>query len=44
MLITELKAKENILQQLRGKVFMIHCHGCREIRFPWKRPWLWKKS
>ena len=34
MLITELKAKENILQQLRGKVFMIHCHGCREIRFP----------
>ena len=34
MLITELKAKDNILQQLRGKVFMIHCHGCREIRFP----------
>ena len=34
MLITELKAKENILSQIRGKVFMIHCHGCREIRFP----------
>ena len=34
MLITELKAKDNILSAIRGKVFLIHCHGCREIHFP----------
>ena len=36
MLITELKAKEAILAQLSGKVFIINCHGCKEIRFPEK--------
>ena len=34
MLITELKAKETLLEQLKGKVFIINCHGCKEIRFP----------
>ena len=34
MLITELKSKENILAAIRGKVFVLNCHGCREIRFP----------
>ena len=36
MLITELKAKETILSRASGKVFIINCHGCREIRFPEK--------
>ena len=34
MLITELKNKEEILSLITGKVFVINCHGCREIRFP----------
>ena len=34
MLITELKAKETILSLAEGKVFIINCHGCKEIRFP----------
>ena len=34
MLITELKAKEAILSAISGKVFVLNCHGCREIRFP----------
>ena len=34
MLITELKDKNEILSQISGKVFIINCHGCREIRFP----------
>ena len=34
MLITELKAKETILSLITGKVFVINCHGCKEIRFP----------
>ena len=34
MLITELKSKEVLLTQLKGKVFVLNCHGCREIRFP----------
>ena len=36
MLITELKAKETILSLITGKVFIINCHGCKEIRFPEK--------
>ncbi len=36
MLITELKAKEAILSLAAGKVFIINCHGCKEIRFPEK--------
>ena len=34
MLITELKNKETLTAQLGGKVFVINCHGCKEIRFP----------
>ena len=36
MLITELNAKETIESLASGKVFIINCHGCREIRFPEK--------
>ena len=34
MLITELKEKETILSLAAGKVFIINCHGCKEIHFP----------
>ena len=34
MLITELKNNDVIKSQLRGKVFVLICHGCREIHFP----------
>ncbi len=34
MLITELKATETIKALAVGKVFIINCHGCKEIRFP----------
>ena len=36
MLITELKAKETILSLIKGKVFIINCHGCKEVYFPEK--------
>ena len=36
MLITELKAKETILSLVSGKVFIINCHGCKEVHFPEK--------
>ena len=34
MLITQLKDKEAILSLVSGKVFIINCHGCKEIHFP----------
>ena len=34
MLITELKDKQTLQELLRGKVFCIFCHGCREVHFP----------
>ena len=34
MLITELKNKDAIHAQLKGKVFVLLCHGCKEIHFP----------
>ena len=34
MLITQLKAPEAIEKLLTGKVFVINCHGCKEVRFP----------
>ena len=34
MLITELKAKETIEALAQGKVFLLNCHGCKEIYFP----------
>ena len=37
MLITQLKAKETITSLAAGKkVFIINCHGCKEVRFPEK--------
>ncbi len=34
MLITELKNTEAIKALLSGKVFIINCHGCKEVWFP----------
>ena len=34
MLITELKNKDVIKSLVKGKVFVLVCHGCKEIRFP----------
>ena len=34
MLITELKSKETIASLVSGKVFIINCHGCKEVHFP----------
>ena len=34
MLITELKNKDIIKSGLKGKVFILVCHGCKEIKFP----------
>ena len=36
MLITELKAKEAIEALASGKIFIINCHGCKEVHFPEK--------
>ena len=37
MLITQLKAKETITSLTAGKkVFVINCHGCKEVHFPEK--------
>ena len=36
MLITELKSKEAITALISGKVFIINCHGCKELHFPEK--------
>ncbi len=34
MLITQLKDKEAVVSLVRGKVFIINCHGCKEVCFP----------
>ena len=34
MLITELKNKDAITALFKGKVFVLVCHGCKEIHFP----------
>ncbi len=34
MLITELKSQEALAALTQGKVFVIRCHGCKELRFP----------
>ena len=36
MLITQLKSKETIASLAEGKVFIINCHGCKEVHFPEK--------
>ena len=33
MLITELKAREALNSLTDGKVFIINCHGCKEVYF-----------
>ena len=34
MLITMLKSKEELLSLLPEKVFVLQCHGCKEVSFP----------
>ncbi|MBR5753446.1 MAG: methylenetetrahydrofolate reductase C-terminal domain-containing protein [Clostridia bacterium] len=34
MLITEMKPREAIDSAAQGKLFVLQCHGCKEIRFP----------
>ena len=34
MLITQLKSKETLGSLISGKVFLIICHGCKEVSFP----------
>ena len=34
MLITEMKSRETLDALVNGKVFVINCHGCKEIHFP----------
>ena len=34
MLITNIKDKEALLSCLKGKVFLVICHGCKEVCFP----------
>ncbi len=36
MLITQLKSKETIESLVKGDVFIINCHGCKEVHFPEK--------
>ena len=34
MLITQLKQRETIESLVKGKTFIINCHGCKEVFFP----------
>lgn len=34
MLITQLKSKETLASLAEGKVFLVICHGCKEVHFP----------
>ena len=34
MLITQMKDAEVIKSLIRGKAFVINCHGCKEVHFP----------
>ena len=44
MLITELKSKEVLESLTQGKVFIINCHGCKEVSFPEHEAEAWEKS
>ena len=44
MLITELKNKEILDSLTTGKVFVINCHGCKEVSFPEKEAEEFEKS
>ena len=34
MLITEMKSKDVLLPHIGSKVFLLICHGCKEVHFP----------
>ena len=34
MLMTKMKSKETIASLASGKVFIVNCHGCKEVGFP----------
>ena len=34
MLMTQMKSKETLESLIGGKVFIINCHGCKEVGFP----------
>ena len=34
MLITELKDRDVIKSLVQGRVFVLTCHGCKEVGFP----------
>lgn len=34
MLMTQMKSKETLESLISGKVFVINCHGCKEVGFP----------
>ena len=36
MLITEMKSRDTLNALVTGKVFVINCHGCKEVHFPEK--------
>ena len=36
MLMTKMKAKETLASLISGKVFIINCHGCKEVGFPYE--------
>ena len=36
MLITQLKEKASIASAAKGNIFIINCHGCKEVHFPEK--------
>lgn len=36
MLITQLKSKDTVSSLVKGKTFIINCHGCKEVYFPEK--------
>ena len=44
MLITELKSQESLDKLAQGKVFVICCHGCKEVRFPEEEANAWITS
>ncbi len=44
MLITQLKSQEALQELAAGKVFIINCHGCKEIYFPEQAAEAFQKS
>ena len=44
MLMTQLKAPEVLESLVSGKVFILNCHGCKEVGFPEKEAEAYQKS